>query len=66
MSAAMRARPLREGTRRPGDPPALVGNAASARRKLGWKPRYQDLEAIIDTTWRWLQSRKGEARRKKT
>jgi UDP-arabinose 4-epimerase len=57
--------PLREGPRRPGDPPALVGNAASARRSLGWKPRYQDLEVIIGSAWRWLQSAKGKARRKK-
>ena len=48
--------PLREGPRRPGDPPALVGNASLARRKLGWKPRYRDLEAIIASAWRWLQS----------
>ncbi len=58
--------PFREGPRRPGDPPALVANAASARRNLGWKPRYPDLEAIIATAWRRLQSGKGIARRKKT
>jgi UDP-arabinose 4-epimerase len=58
--------PLREGPRRPGDPPALVANAGSARRKLGWKPRYQALEVMIATAWRWLQSGKGNARRKKT
>ena len=57
--------PVRKGPRRPGDPPALVGNAASAHRNLGWKPRHQKLEVIIDTAWRWLQSGKGNARRKK-
>ena len=57
--------PSREGPRRAGDPPALVASAASARRKLGWKPRYRDLEAMIATAWRWLQSGKGNARRKK-
>jgi len=56
---------LREGPRRPGDPPALVGNARSARRKLGWKPRYQDLEVIIASAWRWLQRGKRDARTKK-
>jgi UDP-glucose-4-epimerase GalE len=55
---------VRSGPRRPGDPPALVGNAALARRKLGWKPRYRELEAIIATAWRWLQLGKREARRK--
>lgn len=57
--------PLRNGPRRAGDPPALVGNAGRARRALGWKPRYRDLEAIIDTAWRWLQSGKPAARGKK-
>ena len=58
--------PSREGPRRPGDPPALVANAASARRNLGWKPRYRDLDAILGTAGCWLQSGKGVARRKKT
>ena len=57
--------PFREGPRRPGDPPALVGKAASARRNLGWKPRHADLGVIIGTAWRWLQSGKGRTRRKK-
>ena len=47
---------VRTGPRRPGDPPVLVANAALARRKLSWKPRYRDLEAMIDSAWRWLQS----------
>ena len=58
--------PSRSGPRRPGDPPALVGNAASARRHLGWRPGYRNLEVIIDTAWRWLQSGKGNRWRKKT
>ena len=56
---------VREGPRRPGDSPVLVGDAGSARRKLGWKPRYRDLEAIIGTAWRWSQSGRANARRKK-
>ena len=56
---------VREGPRRPGDSPVLVGDAASARRKLGWKPRHRDLEAIIGSAWRWSQSGMAEARRKK-
>jgi UDP-glucose 4-epimerase len=39
--------------RRPGDPAALVGSAAKARRVLGWSPQFDTLEAIIDTAWRW-------------
>jgi UDP-glucose 4-epimerase len=45
--------PVREGSRRPGDPPALVASAEKIQRELGWKPRYTDLRAIIETAWRW-------------
>ena len=57
---------VRAGPRRPGDPPALVANAASARRTLGWKPRFRNLAVIIDTAWRWLQAGNASARRKGT
>lgn len=39
--------------RRAGDPPALVGDAAKARSVLGWKPRYESLDAILATAWNW-------------
>jgi len=39
--------------RRAGDPAALVGSAAKARRILGWTPQYVELETIIETAWRW-------------
>ncbi|TVQ38452.1 MAG: UDP-glucose 4-epimerase GalE [Wenzhouxiangella sp.] len=39
--------------RRPGDPAVLVASAEKARRELGWSPRYGDIEAIIETAWRW-------------
>jgi UDP-arabinose 4-epimerase len=55
---------VREGPRRPGDPPALAAAAAAARRALGWKPRYRNLDVIIDTAWRWLQSRRDASRGK--
>jgi UDP-glucose 4-epimerase len=45
--------PVREGPRRPGDPPVLVAAAAKAERELGWKPRYPELRAIVETAWRW-------------
>ncbi len=44
-----------EGPRRPGDPPILVGGSAKARRFPGWAPRYDSLDAIIETAWRWHQ-----------
>ena len=41
------------GARRPGDPPALVAQPDRARAALGFAPRWQDLEAIVETTARW-------------
>jgi UDP-glucose-4-epimerase GalE len=44
---------IREGPRRPGDPPALVASAAKAQQILGWQPHYTDLRAIMETAWNW-------------
>ena len=44
-----------EVSRRPGDPPVLVGSALKARELLGWQPRFDDLSLIIDTAWCWQQ-----------
>jgi len=41
------------GPRREGDPPELVANSRRAQVLLGWRPKYTDLDAIIDTAWRW-------------
>ena len=45
--------PVREGPRRPGDPPSLVAAADKARRELGWVPRYAELRPIVETAWSW-------------
>ncbi|MGE4558398.1 MAG: UDP-glucose 4-epimerase GalE [Desulfovibrionaceae bacterium] len=39
--------------RRPGDSPYLVGSAQRIRSKLGWRPRFADLDKIIATAWAW-------------
>jgi UDP-glucose-4-epimerase GalE len=44
---------VNEGPRRPGDPPELVASSAKIQRELGWKPRYTDLRAIMETAWQW-------------
>ncbi len=44
--------------RRPGDPPRLIGSAEKARKLLGWQPKY-DLQAIMETAWKWHQKIKG-------
>lgn len=39
--------------RRPGDPAELVANATMAKQDLGWKPKFTDLEQIVETAWQW-------------
>ena len=45
--------PVEEGPRRPGDPSALVASNRKIGEVLGWRPRYDDLEYIVRTAWRW-------------
>ena len=47
----------RVGPRRPGDPAVLVASSERIRRELGWSPRFQNLRAIIESAWNWMQSR---------
>ena len=41
--------------RRPGDPAKLVAEAKLARAELGWRPRFDDLDAIVRHAWAWEQ-----------
>ncbi len=51
--------------RRAGDPPALYADASKARTELGWTPKFQTIEPIIETAWRWHQAQpKGYGDRK--
>jgi len=47
--------PAVEGDPRPGDPAVLVADSAKIRKELGWQPRYEDLENIIQSAWDWHQ-----------
>ena len=44
------------GPRRAGDPAVLIASSDKIKQELGWSPKYQDLELIIDSAWRWMQS----------
>jgi UDP-glucose 4-epimerase len=48
--------PVEVQPRRAGDPPALVASSALARTELGWRPRFDGLDAIIASAWRWRQA----------
>ena len=41
-----------ERPRRPGDPAAIVADTRRAAEKLDWRPKYSDLETIVQTAWR--------------
>jgi len=51
--------PLKETHRRPGDPPALIASSEKAKKELGWKPAYEDINLIIETAWKWHKKLKG-------
>lgn len=45
--------PILKGARRQGDPAKLVASSEAIRSELGWKPRYAELEEIIESAWKW-------------
>jgi UDP-glucose 4-epimerase len=49
--------PVQLSPRRLGDPAILVSNAEKAETLLDWRAQYE-LQAIIETAWRWEQSRR--------
>lgn len=47
--------PVTMGQRRPGDPAVLIASSERIIRELGWRPAQQQLDAIIESAWRWMQ-----------
>ena len=41
--------------RRAGDPAILVADSTLIRKQLGWQPRYETIEKIIQSAWLWHQ-----------
>ena len=39
--------------RRPGDAPSLVADPKMLKSKLGWRPRFDSIEKIVESAWRW-------------
>jgi UDP-glucose-4-epimerase GalE len=44
------------GPRREGDPAALVASSDKAKRVLGWRPQFAELDTIVSTAWAWHQT----------
>ena len=45
--------PFKTTDRRAGDPAQLVASSDKAKKVLGWKPKYNKIETIIASAWRW-------------
>jgi UDP-glucose 4-epimerase len=43
--------------RRAGDPPRLVADSSAIKARLGWSPRYADLDTIIAHAWAFERAR---------
>jgi UDP-glucose 4-epimerase len=51
-----RAVPVTMGERRPGDPAVLFASSDRIKRALGWRPRFEALDLIVETAWRWREA----------
>jgi len=53
--------PRVEVDRRAGDPPSLIADASAAKERLGWRPKYAELDSIVEHAFRWqAQLRQGQ------
>jgi UDP-glucose 4-epimerase len=54
-SVTGRAVPVTWAPRRAGDPAVLIASSDEIRRQLGWRPRFDDIGAIVASAWAWMQ-----------
>ncbi len=47
----------RQSPRRAGDPPSLVADPSRAAATLGWRARFDSIDPIVESAFRWHQSR---------
>jgi UDP-glucose-4-epimerase GalE len=48
--------PVTIAPRRPGDPGVLYASSDKIKRELGWQPRFEQIDVIVETAYRWRQS----------
>jgi UDP-glucose-4-epimerase GalE len=48
--------PFAVAPRRAGDPAVLYASSERIRRELGWRPRYEEIDTIVETAWRWREA----------
>lgn len=44
---------VEEVGRRDGDPAEVIADSRKAKEKLSWTPKYDNIETIIETAWKW-------------
>ena len=49
---------VREEARRPGDPARLIADSSLARKNLGWRPQFAELETIVAHAWAFEEKRR--------
>ena len=42
-----------EKPRRAGDPPLLIAGSDKIKKELGWTPKYQAIDKIVESAWAW-------------
>ncbi|HYK36826.1 UDP-glucose 4-epimerase GalE [Alloacidobacterium sp.] len=47
--------PVEEVERRPGDPAVLIASSEKIERELGWKRKFNSLDDIVASAWKWHQ-----------
>ena len=45
--------------RRSGDPSTLIASSEKALKELGWQPKFNTLDKIIETAWNWHKDHKN-------
>jgi UDP-glucose 4-epimerase len=45
--------PATVAARRPGDPAVLFASSDRIKRELGWQPKLEAIDTIVETAWRW-------------
>lgn len=48
--------PASIGPRRSGDPSTLIASSEKAKKILGWKPKFDNIEKIIEIAWKWHEN----------
>jgi UDP-glucose 4-epimerase len=45
--------PVLKKPRRAGDPPRLISASTKANQKLGWNPKFENIQTIVASAWEW-------------